>query len=117
MHLLTPSRRHYVCLRASVTPHCLLRWFLAWPGRFDEDVSPTRYRANTPRRLHEVASQSGFRLVGLELFEAAPAYLCWSWPTFLMGVACERAVNRFGLVTSAWSSQENPSTTKGELPK
>jgi ubiquinone/menaquinone biosynthesis C-methylase UbiE len=93
--LLTPNRRHYVCLIASVTPHCFHRWFLARHGRFDDDVCPTRYRANTPRRLREIASRSGFRLAELELFEAAPGYLDWSWPAFLMGVAYERTVKRF----------------------
>jgi ubiquinone/menaquinone biosynthesis C-methylase UbiE len=93
--LVTPNRRHYVCLIASLTPHWFHRWFLARHGRFDDDVCPTRYRANTPGRLREVASQSGFRLAELELFEAAPGYLEWSWPTFLMGVAYERTVKRF----------------------
>ncbi|MGB0036226.1 MAG: class I SAM-dependent methyltransferase [Candidatus Acidiferrales bacterium] len=97
--LLTPNRRHYVCLLASMTPHWFHRWFLARHGRFDEDVSPTRYRANTPGRLRELASLSGFRVVELELFEAAPGYLEWSWPAYLMGVAYERVVNRFEVLS------------------
>lgn len=93
--VLTPNRAHYVCLIARVTPHSFHGWFLARHGRFDEDVSPTRYRANTPPGLRAVASQAGLRLVELELFEAAPWYLSWFWPAFLMGVAYERVVNRF----------------------
>lgn len=93
--LLTPNRRHYVCLVARLTPHWLHRWFLARHGRFDEDVSPTRYRANTPRHLREVASRAGFRITELELYEAQPGYLGWFWPVFMLGVAYERLVNRF----------------------
>jgi ubiquinone/menaquinone biosynthesis C-methylase UbiE len=93
--LLTPNRRHYVCVIARLTPHWFHRWFLARHGRFDEDVCPTLYRANTPRRLREVASNLGFRVLELELLEPAPGYLTWSWPSFLLGLAYERLVNRF----------------------
>ncbi len=31
----------------------------------------------------------------LELMETAPAYMDWSWPSFMLGVAYERMVNRF----------------------
>ncbi len=93
---LTPNRRHYVCLVARLTPHWFHRWFLASKhGRSAEDVHRTLYRANTPHRIRELASRNGFRVVELQMFEAAPAYLGWSWPTFLLGVAYERVVNRF----------------------
>jgi len=29
------------------------------------------------------------------MFEAAPVYLEWFWPAFLLGIAYERIVNRF----------------------
>jgi len=93
--LLTPNRRHYVCLVARLTPHWFHRWFLARHGRFEEDVSPTRYKANTRRGLRKVALQAGFRIAELELFEAAPGYLGWFWPAFMLGVTYERVVNRF----------------------
>lgn len=92
---LTPNRRHYVCLTARLTPLWFHRWFLSRHGRRVEDVHPTLYRANTPKHLREVASEAGFRMVELEMFEAAPAYLGWSWPTFLLGTLYERLVNRF----------------------
>jgi len=93
--LLTPNRRHYVCLVARITPHWFHHWFLARHGRFDADVSPTRYRANTPHHLREVASRAGFRITELELYEAPPGYLGWFWPAYMLGVAYERLVNRF----------------------
>ena len=93
--LLTPNRYHYVCMVARLTPHWFHRWFLARHGRFEGDVSPTRYRANTPRHLREVASRAGFRITELELYEAQPGYLGWFWPAFMLGVAYERLVNRF----------------------
>lgn len=97
--LLTPNRRHYVCLIARLTPHWFHRWFLARHGRYGADVCPTLYRANTPGRLYRVASQTGFRVVELEMFEAAPGYLGWFWPAFVLGVAYERIVNRFQALT------------------
>jgi SAM-dependent methyltransferase len=93
--LLTPNRRHYVCLVARMTPHWFHGWFLAHHGRFDEDVSPTKYWANTPRHLREVACRAGFRITELELYEAPPGYLGWFWPAYMLGVAYERLVNRF----------------------
>ena len=93
--LLTPNRRHYVCLIARMTPHWFHRWFSARYGRFEDDVSPTRYRANTPRRLRELASGAGFRITELELYEAPPGYLDLFWPAYMLGVAYERLVNRF----------------------
>ncbi len=95
---LTPNRRHYVCLVARLTPLGFHRWFLARNGRPVRDVHPTLYRVNTPRRLRELASQTGFRLAEMELFEPAPAYLGWSWPTFLLGTFYERLVNRFDIL-------------------
>ena len=93
--ILTPNRRHYVCLVARFTPHWFHRWFLARRGRFDSDVSPTLYRANTPSRLREVARQAGLRVYELELREGVPAYLEWSWLSFMLGTLYERTVNRF----------------------
>jgi hypothetical protein len=78
-----------------MTPHWFHRWFSARYGRFDDDVSPTRYRANTPRRLRELASGAGFRVAELELYEAPPGYLDLFWPAYMLGVAYERLVNRF----------------------
>lgn len=110
--LLTPNRHHYVCLVARLTPHWFHRWFLARHGRFEEDVSPTRYKANTRRGLRKVALQAGFRIRELELFEAAPGYLNWFWPAFMLGVAYERIVNRFpflaGLRVSMLATLEKP---------
>lgn len=114
--LLTPNRRHYVCLIARLTPHWFHRWFLARHNRFDADVSPTLYRANTPRRLREVASQAGFRVAELELFEAPPGYLGWFWLAYLFGVAYERLVNRFeflsGLRVSMIAQMEKTPTER-----
>ena len=118
--LLTPNRRHYVCLVARLTPLWFHRWFLARHGRFEEDVSPTRYRANTSHLLRKVALQAGFRLAELELFEAAPGYLGWFWPAFMLGVTYERVVNRFtclaGLRVSMLATLEKP-PTEGPLPE
>ncbi len=111
--VLTPNRRHYVCLVARLTPHWFHRLFLAYHGRFGEDVSPTRYRVNTPPLLREAARQAGFRVAELELVEGAPAYLGWSWPAFMLGVAYERLVNRFawlaGLKVSMLAALEKKS--------
>jgi SAM-dependent methyltransferase len=110
--LLTPNRRHYVCLVARLIPHWFHCWIFARHGRFAQDVFPSRYRANTPHLLCEVARQAGFGVTEMELLEGPPWYLGWFWPAFMLGIAYERLVNRFealaGLKVSMLATFEKP---------
>jgi len=94
----TPSRYHYVCLIARVTPH---RFHEAFANR-SRGFRPgylkqyrTFYRCNDRRRIERVARQAGFRHVELRFRESLPAYLSFHAAAFLAGVAWERTVNRF----------------------
>lgn len=90
---LTPNRYHYVPVIASLTPHSFHRWFNRKRGRQDDDTFPTHYRMNDRGSLRRQFSQAGFDRCEMQLVEGRPNYLTFSVPTFLAGVAYERAVN------------------------
>jgi SAM-dependent methyltransferase len=62
--LLTSNRANPLLAAASVLPHRLLIVLKrAGAGVIERDVIPTRYRANTPRRLAALLAQAGFTTV------------------------------------------------------
>jgi SAM-dependent methyltransferase len=96
-HLLihTPNRWHYVAMFATLTPTRFHVWFNEKRGRVGADTFPTRYRANSKKRLAALAAAAGFRLVGVELLETKPDYLYFHPWAYRAGIAYERLVNRF----------------------
>jgi hypothetical protein len=56
-------------LIARLTPHGFHRWVVRWRGRAGDDVFPTRYRANSPADIRQLASGTGLDAVRLELIE------------------------------------------------
>lgn len=89
----TPNRRHYVPLFARLTPHRFHRAFNRLRGRAEKDTFPTRYRANSPKRLRELAADAGLSVGRIELIEGRPEYLR-KWPlAYLLGWLYERVVN------------------------
>lgn len=91
----TTNRRHYMPLIARATPHGFHRFYNGLRGRSHEDTFPTCYRVNTPGDLERCARSAGLRVVESELVEGRPEYLRLSAPTYLLGLAYERLVNRF----------------------
>jgi ubiquinone/menaquinone biosynthesis C-methylase UbiE len=89
--LVTPNKYDYVSLIASVTPH----WFhQALVSRVcsvrEDDVFPTRYRANTIRSLRRALKRAGFLEKELQTINHYPAYLMFSPTLFRAGVLYER---------------------------
>ena len=97
--MLTPNRRHYVPLFARITPLWFHKFISSWLRRPHHDVHPTFYRANTPGLLRTAAAKANLRVTELDLFEAKPGYLEWFWPLFMLGVAYERILNRFEILS------------------
>ncbi len=95
LFLLTPNRWHYVALGARLLPHRLHLAFNRWRGLDARDIFPTAYRANTARRLRSLAESVGLTVERLDRFETEPEYLAFHPLTYSLGVAYERAVNRF----------------------
>ncbi len=93
--LLTPNRWHYVPLAARLVPHRLHVVFNNWRGVDARDIFPTQYRANTAGRLRALAADAGLTVERLERFEAEPEYLAFHLVPYALGVAYERAVNRW----------------------
>lgn len=93
---------HYSYAIAAATPH----WFhrlvanrvrdLATDG---DDPHPTCYRMNTKAAVRRALEHAGFIEEELLMVEAEPSYLMFSVPTFLLGLAYERLVNRAGLLS------------------
>jgi SAM-dependent methyltransferase len=89
----TPNRRHYVALMARLSPHWFHRAYNRLRGRSIVDTFPTRYLANSPRAIVELASKSGLEIETLSLIEGRPEYLRISPATYFLGYLYERAVN------------------------
>jgi SAM-dependent methyltransferase len=93
--VLTPNRWHYVTIGSALLPHSVHLKFNQWRGVDAHDIFPTLYRANTAPRLRALCERAGLRVERLEQFETEPEYLAFSTPTYALGVAYERLVNRF----------------------
>jgi len=89
----TPNRWHYMPLAARMTPTAFHRFWNRLRGRPYEDTFPTRYRANTPRRVRKLAREAGLRVEAIELIEGRPEYLRVSALTYVVGALYERVVN------------------------
>ena len=96
----TPNRHHYMPMVAQLTPTGFHRYVNRLRGRAAVDTFPTLYRANTPRQIERLADQAGLVVNGIELVEGRPEYLRMTAPTYLLGLAYERLVNRFQALES-----------------
>jgi ubiquinone/menaquinone biosynthesis C-methylase UbiE len=72
LSLHTPNRWSYYAILSSLFPQGLKNKLVAWLiGRRPEDVFPTFYRMNSPRRLARLASENGFDIVCLDLLNSS----------------------------------------------
>jgi len=94
----TPNKYHYVPLLSRLTPFSFHRFYNKLRGLNEDDVFPTRYRANDPNTLYHLARASGLEVISLNLFEGRPEYLRLFWPSYLCGLLFERLVNSFELL-------------------
>jgi SAM-dependent methyltransferase len=99
--IFTPNLLHYFGAAASLTPH----WFHVWfnsrvRGFSDEDIFPTRYRANTRRRLGKLFLKSGFSRADISLAEGAPSVLAFNSLLHGMGLVYERLVNQYDFLSN-----------------
>lgn len=91
----TPNRFDYVSLIAHFTPFGFHRWVVPRiMNREEEDVFPTRYRANTSRDLERAMRAGGLVPRTIDLFNQYPAYLMFSPAAFRLGVLYERMTTR-----------------------
>jgi SAM-dependent methyltransferase len=99
--IFTPNLLHYFGAAASLTPHWFHVWFNSRVRGFDEnDIFPTRYRANTRRRLRTLLLKSGFSRSDISLVEGAPSVLAFNSLLHGMGLAYERLVNRYDFLSN-----------------
>jgi len=90
----TPNKWHYMPLVAQLTPLWFHKYVNSIRGRKSEDTFPTRYLANSPRRISSLASASGLSVEFIELIEGRPEYARLTAITYLFGFLYERIVNR-----------------------
>jgi len=70
-----PNRFSYIALAGSLTPHRFHVWFKRLiTDTADEDTFRTYYRANSRRRLQNLADRAGFVIERLESFVGWPTY-------------------------------------------
>ena len=89
----TPNKWHYVALIARSTPHSFHEYVNRVRGREEHDTFPTLYRANSPRKIKQVASKARFKEVELRVFEGRPEYLRMTSLTYVLGMIYEKMVN------------------------
>jgi|HubBroStandDraft_6_1064221.scaffolds.fasta_scaffold147069_2 ubiquinone/menaquinone biosynthesis C-methylase UbiE len=99
--IFTPNLLHYFGAAASLTPH----WFHVWFNRrvrgfSDEDIFPTRYRANTRSRLRKLFLKSGFTRADISMVEGAPSVLGFNSLLHGLGLVYERLVNRYDFLSN-----------------
>jgi SAM-dependent methyltransferase len=90
---LTPNRRHYLPLAATLLGRTMQRKLNAMRGTPEEDTFPTVYALNTPEEVEAHGRAAGFRTIDVALFEVQPNYLTFHPLAFTAGVLWERAVN------------------------
>jgi len=75
---MTPHKGHPIIWLASVLLHATTRsWLARFEGRDPKHIFPTRYRANTPRRVIALAAEAGFEAERLVLFASHPFAKGW----------------------------------------
>lgn len=94
----TPNKSHYMPAIARMTPHAFHQWVNGMRGRSTEDTFPTRYLANTPADIRQLAAKTGFKVEMIDLVEGRPEYLRFSALTYLGGWMYERLVNTVPLL-------------------
>jgi SAM-dependent methyltransferase len=67
-------------------------------GRAEADTFPTAYRTNTRGVVERLSRDSGLRVVEFEYLSQYPNYLLFNAPLFLLGMAYEKLVSRFGFL-------------------
>jgi ubiquinone/menaquinone biosynthesis C-methylase UbiE len=99
--ILTPNLLHYFGAAASLTPDWFHVWFNTRVRGFEStDIFPTYYRANTRRKLRALLSQSGFDQVEITMVEGAPNVLAFNRVLHRLGIAYERLVKRFEVLSA-----------------
>jgi len=98
--LATPSLLHYAPLMTALTPFSLHEWcrrhVLGWKNK----TSPTRYGANTPKKLVKMMQSEGFIAVEVRCIDPGLTYLVWLTPLYAAGLLYHRLVNRFEKLSS-----------------
>lgn len=98
--IFTPNLLHYFGTAALATPLWFHRWFNSRIRGFaEQDVFPTRYRANTKRRLNALLLAAGFRCVEISLVEGAPSVLAFSSLLHGFGTAYKNLVDHFAFLS------------------
>lgn len=93
----TGNLHHYSYAIAAATPewfHQLVADRVRGIAPRKGAIHPTYYRLNTRRRVRHCLARVGFVERELVMIEPEPSYLMFSAPSFLLGLAYERVVNR-----------------------
>jgi ubiquinone/menaquinone biosynthesis C-methylase UbiE len=89
--IITPNKYDYVSIAAALTPYWVHRALVSRIFRVPEDdVFPTRYRANTISALRRAMTDAGLIEREMDTINHYPAYLMFSPLLFRLGVVYER---------------------------
>ena len=89
--IITPNKYDYVSVIAALTPYWVHRALVSRIFQVPEDdVFPTRYRANTMSAMRRAMSDAGLVEREMDTINHYPAYLMFSPVLFRLGVLYER---------------------------
>ncbi len=94
---LTPNARHPIPRLAQALAQFQRHIVPLVYGRAGVDAFPMYYRANTPERIAQLATQTSLRLAGLMLIDD-PAYFSWNDWTFTLATYLELLIPAYGKV-------------------
>jgi SAM-dependent methyltransferase len=118
--IITPNKYDYVSLIAAMTPYWLHRSLVSRIFQAPEDdVFPTKYRANTLAAMRTAMIRAGFVEKELDTISHYPAYLTFSPVLFRLGVLYGRltSLERFrGLRASILCVFEKAAGSNGGTP-
>jgi predicted SAM-dependent methyltransferase len=89
----TPNKYHYIPLLGRITPLWFHKSYNKIRGRNEPDTFPTLYKANSKKTIEGLVKSTGFAVDTIERIEGRPEYLRITWPTYILGVCYEKAVN------------------------
>jgi len=89
----TPNKWHYMPLIARLTPLWFHQYINRIRGRSTEDTFPTKYLANSPGQIRDLAQGSGLHVESIDLIEGRPEYTRLTAFTYVFGFLYERIVN------------------------
>lgn len=92
---LVPNIGDYVSLISKIIPNQLHPFIMSKIEGRKADSFPTYYRANSFRKISQIAKENGFEIVSFEYLSEYPSHFRFSYILFYLAVKFERIINKY----------------------